>query len=128
MDNYPQSSFFDFESLELYKKSLNYLDFVYDLITMFPSDERFELTSQFKRAAVSVSLNIAEGYGESIPLALKYLKTVRGSIRECLGCSTIAFRRNYIKQEKYFESRVLLTELSKLAAGYRKYLNNKLNK
>jgi len=114
--------------LELYKKSLNYIDFVYDLITLFPKDERFELTSQLKRAAISISLNVAEGYGETIPLAMKYLKTVRGSIRECLGCSTIAFRRNYINKQKYDESRALLTELSKMAAGYRKYLNNKLNK
>jgi four helix bundle protein len=128
MQNYPQSGFFDFESLELYKKSLDYTDFVYDLITLFPKDERFELGSQLNRASISISLNIAEGYGETIPLALRYLRTVRGSIRECLGCTEIAYRRNYINKEKYFESRALLTVLSKLAAGYRKYLNNKLNK
>ncbi|WP_346859533.1 four helix bundle protein [uncultured Draconibacterium sp.] len=124
----PQTNFFDFESLDLYKKSLDYIDFVYDLITLFPKDERFELSSQYKRAAISIALNVAEGYGESIPLAIKYLKTVRGSVRECLGCSTIAFRRNYINEKKYNESRALLTELSKMTAGYRKYLNNKLNK
>lgn len=78
MKNYPQPGFFDFESLELYKKSLDYVDFVYDLIIQFPTDERFGLSDQFKRASVSISLNIAEGYGETIPLALKYLKTVRG--------------------------------------------------
>lgn len=128
MENFPQTGFFDFESLELYKKSLNYVDFVYDLIILFPVEERFALSDQFKRAVVSVSLNIAEGYGETIPLALKYLKTVRGSIRECLGCSTIAFRRKYIDEEKYVNSRMLLTELSKLSAGYGKYLKNKLNK
>ena len=40
MNSYPQSDFFDFETLELYKKSLDYVDFVYDLITLFPDDER----------------------------------------------------------------------------------------
>lgn len=119
---------FDFESLELYKKSLDYIDFIYDLIAHFSDDQRYELTSQMKRAAHSISLNIAEGYGETIPLALKYLKTVRGSIRECLSCSTIAFRRKFIDEDLYFESRKLLTELSKLATGYRNYLNRKLNK
>lgn len=128
MENYPHSGYFDFESLELYKKSLDYIDFVYDLIHKFPNDERFELTSQFKRASNSISLNIAEGYGESIPLALKYLKTVRGSVRECLSCSTIAFRRKFIDEQDYSASRERLTELSKLAAGYGKYLNNKLDK
>ncbi|WP_340114500.1 four helix bundle protein [Maribellus mangrovi] len=128
MKNYPHSNLFDFESLELYKKSLDYSDFVYDLIIRFPKEERFELGSQFNRAATSISLNIAEGYGESIPLALRYLRIVRGSVRECLACSTIAFRRNYIDELKYIESRTLLVELSKMAAGYKKYLNRKLNK
>lgn len=128
MENNPNSVFFDFESLELYKKSLAYTDFIYDLITQFPKEEKFELRSQFNRASISISLNVAEGYGETIPLALKYLRIVRGSIRECLGCSTIAFNRKYINEQQYLESRALLTELSKLAAGYGKYLKNKLNK
>jgi four helix bundle protein len=127
MQNYPDS-LFDFETLELYKKSLDYIDFIYDLIIHLPQNERYELTSQLKRAAHSITLNIAEGYGETVPLALKYLKTVRGSIRECLACSTIAFRRKYIDESLYFESRKSLTELSKLAAGYRNYLRKKLNK
>ncbi len=128
MNNNPHSPLFDFESLELYKKSLDYVDFIYDLVHNFSEDERYELTSQFKRAAISISLNIAEGYGESIPLSLKYLKITRGSIRECVACSTIAFRRKLFNEEFYFESRKQLTELSKLAAGYRNYLNKKLNK
>ncbi len=86
MKNYPHSNFFDFESLELYKKSLDFTDFVYDLIIRFPKEERFGLASQLNRAATSISLNIAEGYGESIPLSLRYLRIVRGSIRECLAC------------------------------------------
>jgi len=127
--SYNQSpGLFDFESLELYKKSLDYVDFVYEITNHFPNNELFGLTSQYNRAATSISLNTAEGYGETIPLALKYLKTVRGSIRECLACSTIAFRRKYIDEQKYHQSRTFLTELSKLAAGYKIYLNNKLNK
>lgn len=65
MENYINSGFFDFESLELYKKSLDFVDFVYELTNLFPKDNRFELTSQYIRAANSIPLNIAEGYGES---------------------------------------------------------------
>ena len=72
MENIPQSQLFDFESLELYKKSLDYVDFVYQITKQFPTDEIYGLTSQFKRATNSISLNIGEGYGESIPLALRY--------------------------------------------------------
>ena len=115
----PNTTSFDFESLELYKKSLAYVDFVYNITTEFPKDEMYGLISQFRRAANSISLNIGEGYGESIPLALRYLRISRGSIRECLVCSTIASRRNYIDKKVYLNSRNKLAEIS---AGYRKYL------
>jgi len=128
MNNNSSFNQFDFESLELYKKSLDYVDFVYETTKLFPHDELFGLTSQFRRAANSISLNIGEGYGESIPLALRYLRITRGSIRECLGCSTIGFRRKYMNESNYLESRKLLTELSKLSAGYKKYLISQLNK
>lgn len=127
MKNKPHSDVFDFETLELYKKSLSYTDFVHNLLTEFPSEERFALSNQLNRASISICLNIAEGYGETIPLALKYLKVVRGSIRECLACSTIAYGRHYIDKERYNESRRFLVELSKLTAGYKRYLEIKLN-
>lgn len=128
MKEYAESHLFDFESLELYKKSLDYVDFVYDCTKYFPKEELFGLTGQYRNAANSISLNIGEGYGESIPLALRYLRITRGSIRECLVCSTIAFRRKYMDETQYSESRERLVELSKLSAGYRKYLNSKLTK
>jgi four helix bundle protein len=128
MKNDPQTDQFDFESLTLYQKSLDYIDFIYELTANFPKDEIYGLTSQFRRAANSISLNVGEGYGESIPLSLRYLKISRGSIRECLVCSTIAFRRKYIDEENYMNSRTKLVELSKISAGYRKYLNLKNQK
>lgn len=119
-------SSFDFESLELYKKSLDYIDFVYYITNSFPIEEQFGLSGQLKRAANSIALNIGEGYGESVLLGLRYMRIVRGSIRECLVCSTVGFRRNWITNEDYNLSRQKLTELSKLAAGYVKYLKSKL--
>jgi four helix bundle protein len=118
---------FDFEDMSLYKKSLDYVDLVYDLTANFPSKEIYGLSSQFQRAASSISLNIAEGYGESIPLALRYLRITRGSIRECVGCSTIAFRRGYISSDQNSLSRGMLMELAKMSYGYKKYLENKRN-
>ncbi len=117
---------FDFESLELYKKSLDYIDFVYDITNSFPREELFGLSDQIKRAANSIALNIGEGYGESVLLGLRYMRIVRGSIRECVVCSTVGFRRNWITDENYQISRDKLAELSRLAAGYVKYLKSKL--
>lgn len=117
---------FDFESLELYKKSLDFIDFVYDITNSFPREELFGLSDQIKRAANSIALNIGEGYGESVLLGLRYMRIVRGSIRECVVCSTVGFRRNWINDKNYKLSREKLTELSRLAAGYVKYLKSKL--
>lgn len=128
MDNDSQFSFFDFESLQLYKKSLDFIDFAYMITDKFPREEIYGLTSQFRRAANSIALNIGEGYGESISLALRYLRIVRGSIRECLICSTVRYRREWINETEYIKTRELLTELSKLSAGYMKYLKSKLKK
>ena len=49
---------FSFERLEVWQKSIQFADLVYDVTRTFPSDERFGLTNQMRRAAVSVSSTI----------------------------------------------------------------------
>ena len=127
MDSNKQPSLFDFESLDLYKKSLDYIDFVYKITQDFPREEKYGLAIQFTNAANSIALNIGEGYGESIRLALRYLRITRGSIRECLVNSTISFRNGFINERDYNESRKKLSELSRLSSGYKKYLIRNLN-
>ena len=56
---------FRFEKLDVWQKSVEFADRVYAVTKSFPSDERFGLTSQMRRAAVSISSNIAEGSGGS---------------------------------------------------------------
>jgi four helix bundle protein len=52
---------FKFEDLHVYQEALVFVDFVYGLTKSWPEDEIFGLTNQFRRAAVSIVLNIAEG-------------------------------------------------------------------
>lgn len=58
-------SHFNFENLQVYQKSLDFVDLAYEVAQDFPRSELYNLTSQFKRASVSISLNIAEGAGDS---------------------------------------------------------------
>jgi four helix bundle protein len=51
----------DHKDLDVWKKSMNLVVLIYDITSKFPSDERFGLTSQMRRAAVSIPSNIAEG-------------------------------------------------------------------
>src|SRR3954467_137693 len=52
---------FNFEKLEVWQKAIDFADLVYVDTRSFPNDERFGLTNQMRRAAVSISSNIAEG-------------------------------------------------------------------
>ena len=52
---------FEFEKLDVYQKSLVFVNRVYEITERFPQLEQFGLGSQFRRAAVSIPLNIAEG-------------------------------------------------------------------
>ena len=56
---------FDFEGLSVYQKALDFIDEVYKQTESFPKKELYGLSSQFIRAACSISLNIAEGKGDS---------------------------------------------------------------
>lgn len=80
---------FDFENLKVYQKALEYVDFVYEITKNFPKEELFSLTDQFKRASISIRLNIAEGSGGSRIEFNRFLKIGRRSIRECVSITAI---------------------------------------
>ncbi|MDD4179883.1 MAG: four helix bundle protein [Candidatus Margulisbacteria bacterium] len=108
---------FDFENLLVYKKALAFIDEVYAVCGRFPPIERFALADQFRRAATSIALNIAEGTGGSRIEFKKFLKIARRSIRECVAIMTIAGKRNYFNPEKEIEMRIKAIELSKMISG-----------
>ena len=112
--------------MKVYQKALDYIDFVYNLTDKFPKHEQYGLTSQFRRASQSIAQNIAEGYGETKPLFIRYSRISKGSIRECVVCTTIAFRRKYIIIDRNIESRERLAEISKMLAGLVSYVKSKI--
>lgn len=56
MSNYPQT--YSFERIIAWQKTHSFVLYVYEVTKLFPSDERFRLTSQFRRAAISIEANI----------------------------------------------------------------------
>jgi four helix bundle protein len=113
---------FDFEKLIVYQKALDYVDFVYKITKTFPKQEMFSLTDQFRRAAASICLNIAEGSGGTKSEFNQYLKIARRSTRECIAVTEISYRQSYISAEKREKSRVLCYEISKMLSGLMKSL------
>lgn len=93
--------FFGFEKLEIYHQSVELAAEVYRLTGSFPADERFGLTNQLRRAATSVTLNIAEGSGRGTKRDFAhFLMQARGSVYEVVGAFQLAVRLEYIKPEQ----------------------------
>jgi len=116
---------FKFEDLKVYQRALDFIDMVYKLSDTFPKTERYALSSQFSRAAVSIALNIAEGSSDTDKQFNRFLQMALDSLNECVVCSTIAKRQNYISALADNEIREKLVELSKMITGLQKYLKNK---
>ena len=119
---------FNFEDLKLYQKALDFTDFAYALTSKFPGAEKFSLSSQFNRAAISIALNTAEGSGDSDAQFHRFLQIAEDSVRECVTCTAIAHRRNYITDEENKRARFALLELLKMTRSLQHYLKSKKKK
>lgn len=97
---------FKFEELRVYQEALRFIDHIYVITNVWPKDEIFGLTNQFRRAAVSVALNIAEGSGRTKKDFRHFLDLARSSCYECVAILYIAKNRKYITNgefEKVYE-------------------------
>lgn len=93
---------FKFENLHVWQKALDLSDEVNSLTKKFPNDELFILTSQIKRAADSVVLNIAEGCtGQSNAIFKNFLSYSLRSAVEVVSCFFIAQRRKFINEDDF---------------------------
>jgi four helix bundle protein len=93
---------FKFENLEVWKESIELTGIVHDVSAKFPKAELYVLTSQIKRAADSVALNIAEGStGQSNPEFRKFLGYAIRSGIEVVSCIYVAKRREIISEEDF---------------------------
>jgi len=86
--------------LEVWQRGIDLVELIYKLSAAFPSDERFGLTSQVRRAAVSIPSNIAEGYGRSHRgYYLRSLSIARGSLSEVETQLIVAGRLKFASRE-----------------------------
>ncbi len=72
-----------YRDLKVWQRAMDLAVLVYELTRDFPKEERFGLTSQVRRASVSIAANIAEGYGRSTKGSyLSFLRIAQGSLKE----------------------------------------------
>jgi four helix bundle protein len=83
----------DYHQLEIWRRAMDYAVKIYEFSARLPSDERFNLASQFRRAAVSVPLNIAEGCGCSTNNEFaRFLGYAYRSLKEVVTCIELTER------------------------------------
>jgi len=114
---------FNFEELDVYNKAIALVSSIYLLTKTFPRDEIFGLTSQLRRAAVSIPSNISEGSARSKKDFSRFIDMARGSVFECVTLLQISLKQCYIEQERYIDLTNDLTDLSKMLSGLKRSVN-----
>ena len=90
----------DYKDLDIWKKGIDIVDMIYDLTEKFPSNEQYGLSSQMKRAAVSIPSNIAEGFSRQHRKEfLQFLSIAIGSSAEVETQLIIAQRRKFAAEK-----------------------------
>jgi four helix bundle protein len=89
----------DATKLRTWQKSLDLADFIYEVTSKFPSQERFGLCDQMRRCAVSIGSNIAEGAGRNSQKEFyHFLGISNGSASELQFQTELSYRRNYLSE------------------------------
>ena len=114
---------FRFEKLDVWRKAVEYADVVYRVTQNFPTDERFGLTSQLRRSAVSVSSNIAQGSSRvSRTDFTRFIEIAYGSLLESVSELQIAKRRQYLTADAFERAYNEAADLAKMLSGFRRTL------
>jgi len=118
----------EFEDLEVYKKAREFRKRIWKLTSLLPSTEKHILIPQMKRAALSVTNNIAEGHGSwNYRHNISYLRRSRGSVNELIDDLNACQDEGYFKQEHLDDLREDALSVIRLINGYVSYLKSKLN-
>ena len=108
-----------FQDLVVWKKAHQFVLLVYRITKLFPANERFGLSSQFQRAAVSIPANIAEGYKKTGKAdKLRLMNIAQGSLEECRYYILLSSDLDYITKENNLELTRSIEDVSRLLNAY----------
>jgi len=117
-----------FRDLEAYKGGKEIVKEVYRLLKKFPKEEQYAMCDQLRRAAVSITSNIAEGSGRtSLKEKIHFLEFSYGSLMEVLSQLDVATELGYITQEEFNDFEVKEDRVASLISGLRSYFEKQDN-
>lgn len=104
-----------YKDLKVWSKGIATVKEVYRITDGFPAQETYGLTSQMRRAAVSIPSNVAEGYGRNYTKNFgQFLKTSRGSLLELETQTIIAQELNFISEKDSKDLNQMIVEENKM--------------
>ena len=116
-----------FTELEVWKKARELKSDFYNLVKIFPPEEKYRLADQLIRASRSVTANISEGHGRfSYKEQLHFCMQARGSLSECLNHIFDALDCQFIDNEKFQQIKMKIEQVSRLLNGYITYLRRQV--
>ncbi len=114
----------NYRELKVWQKSMDLVEKVYTLISMFPKEEKYGLISQIQRSSVSIPSNIAEGAGRnSNKEFVHFLGIANGSTNELNTQLILSNRIGYITDKDLEDTNKLITEIEKMNFGLIKKLS-----
>lgn len=118
---------FNFETFTIYQDGLEFLKVIYIITKKFPKEELFGVTSQLRRAAVSIILNIAEGSSRTRKDFAHFLTLSKGSCFECVAILEICRSQDYITEKEYNDLYEKLNKLSRMISKFQSTLRTANN-
>ena len=113
---------FNFERLEVWQKAIGYADEIYAVTREFPDIERFGLTNQMRRAAVSIPSNIAEGSARPSADFAKFVGYGTGSLYEVVTQAIIARNQGFLAPQAFNRVYTSAEEIARMLSGLKKSL------
>lgn len=115
------------KKLEVWKEAMELTKMIYKTTPLFPTDERFGMISQLKRASVSVPANIAEGAARQHKKEFRqFLFIANGSLSEIDTLFELAFQMDFVDKTEYKELSIQLEKVSAMNNGLIKALNQQI--
>jgi four helix bundle protein len=114
---------FRFEKFEVWRQAIDFAGLIYDTTRAFPREEQFGLISQMRRAAVSISSNVAEGTSRSSDRDfLRFVEIAYGSLMEVVSQAHIATSQKMVDESGFMKIYDTAEELAKKLSALRNTL------
>ena len=115
-----------FEDLDVYKTAREFRKAMYVVMRRLPDFEKYDLASQIRRAAVSLTNNMAEGHGRyHYPDQIRFFLHSRGSLEELVDDLNVCVDENYLSKDEVMGLKEQASTVLALINGYLRYLRGR---